>query len=133
MCNHCSCKLLLSVVCPSGALVFVSDVLGHQAALWPSTCQLTVCELLWQTSFAAQGVQRRGDTSAWTDTPAQRLQRLQRNYEQDATLPPATTGEQASAATMQAIEGFNAEQRGKTLLEQHQAKLQVCALYLSMS
>ncbi|KAK9813685.1 hypothetical protein WJX73_003743 [Symbiochloris irregularis] len=73
-----------------------------------------------QTKFASQGIQRRGDTSAWTDTPTQKLQRLQQNYEASAALPSTVDPNAPSTATQQALEGFNNAQRGKTLLQQHQ-------------
>lgn len=76
-----------------------------------------------QTAFASQGVQRRGDTTAWTDTPQHKLQRLQRDYqEQAAALPSAGP---ISAELSDAVGSFNAAQRGQTLLEQHQEKLKV--------
>ena len=45
-----------------------------------------------QTAFAMGRVQVRGDTSAWTDTPQEKLLRLQRGYEASALQAPAPTG-----------------------------------------
>ena len=45
-----------------------------------------------QTAFAMGGVQVRGDVSAWTDTPQEKLLRLQRGYEASALQAPAPTG-----------------------------------------
>ena len=84
-----------------------------------------------QTTFAKGGVRVRGDTSAWTDTPQQKLQRLQQSYEAEAAALPSNANgdsQKPSGSAVLAVEGFNATHRSKTLLEQHQAKLQVYLL-----
>ena len=57
--------------------------------------------------------------------------RLQRGYEEQAAALPSSmpdAQQKPSSQTMHAIEGFNAQHRAKTLLEQHQDKLKVRAL-----
>ena len=46
-----------------------------------------------QTAFAMRGVQVRGDASAWTDTPQEKLLRLQRGYEASALQAAPRAGE----------------------------------------
>ena len=89
-------------------------------------CQFVVV----QTSFSQSRVQARGDTSAWTDTPGQKLARLQglaAASEQAALPSPAEAAKQSSDAQAAArVDQWNATQRAKTLVEAHQERLQVC-------
>ena len=54
---------------------------------------IAVCGM--QKSFAMAGIHPRGDTSAWTDTPQEKLLRLQRGYEAAALTAPQPGGESA--------------------------------------
>ncbi|KAK9869043.1 hypothetical protein WJX84_007358 [Apatococcus fuscideae] len=81
-----------------------------------------------KTSFSQSRVQARGDTSAWTDTPGQKLARLQglaAASEQAALPSPAEAAKKASDVQAAAkVDQWNATQRTKTLVEVHQERLQ---------
>ncbi len=84
-----------------------------------------------QTSFSQSRVPTdRGDTSGWTDTPVQKLARLQglAAASEAAALPsPAEAAVQASHVQAAArVDQWNATQRTKTLVEAHQERMQVC-------
>ncbi|KAK3273305.1 hypothetical protein CYMTET_18445, partial [Cymbomonas tetramitiformis] len=69
----------------------------------------------------------RGDTSGWTDTPAQAKARAAQKYIEsyEATLRLEASEAQAKAAaekTAKMVDSYNDRQRPKTLLEMHQDK-----------
>ncbi|KAK3248949.1 hypothetical protein CYMTET_41608 [Cymbomonas tetramitiformis] len=78
-----------------------------------------------QTSFAKTAQTGRGDTSGWTDTPAQAKDRAAQKYIEsyEATLRLEASEAQAKAAaekTAKMVDSYNDRQRPKTLLEMHQ-------------
>ncbi|KAK9803593.1 hypothetical protein WJX72_003080 [[Myrmecia] bisecta] len=78
-----------------------------------------------QTTFAKNSIQGRGDTSAWTDTPAQRLERLQNGAGQAALPSTLSAADQRRAsATAKLVDQYNASSRRRTLVEQHQERLE---------
>ena len=77
-----------------------------------------------QTTFSQRGIQERGDTRAWTETPQQKLLRLSAAEQQRAPQLEAARGPDTSAAA-DAVDAYNSSVRAKTLVEQHQEKLKV--------
>ena len=81
-----------------------------------------------QTSFSQRGIQERGDTRGWTETPQQKLLRLSAaaSAQQLAAPPPeAMAAATKSRAAAGMVDAYNAATRGHTLLEQHEQRLAV--------
>ena len=84
-----------------------------------------VLRLGMQTTFSQRGIQERGDTRGWTETPQQKLLRLSAAATEQLAAPPEDAAAQAKArASGGAVDAYNAAHRGRTLLEQHQQRLQ---------
>ena len=83
-----------------------------------------------QTVFSQRGIQQRGDTRGWTETPQQKLLRLSAASTQgqlEAAPPEEAAARARAAAAAGAVDAYNAANRGATLVEQHQRRLQVGA------
>lgn len=76
-----------------------------------------------QTTFSQRGIQERGDTRGWTETPQQKLLRLSAG-EQQRTQALEAAQPQSSAAA-EAVDAYNESHRAKTLVEKHQDNLKV--------
>ena len=81
---------------------------------------------LAQTTFSQRGIQERGDTRGWTETPQQKLLRLSAAEQQRPQALEAAAPPQDSAAA-QSVDAYNQSRRAKTLVDQHQDKLKVCS------
>ncbi len=77
-----------------------------------------------QTTFSQKGIQQRGDTRGWTETPQQKLLRLSAAEQQRPAQLEAARGPDTSAAAA-AVDAYNSSVRAKTLVERHQEKLKV--------
>ncbi len=78
-----------------------------------------------QTSFSQRGIQERGDTRGWTETPQQKLLRLSAAEQARPQALEAAVQPQSSAAA-EAVDAYYSSHRAKTLVEKHQEKLKVC-------
>lgn len=78
-----------------------------------------------QTTFSQRGIQERGDTRGWTETPQQKLLRLSAAEQARPQALEAAVQQQSSAAA-EAVDAYNSSHRAKTLVEKHQEKLKVC-------
>ena len=81
-------------------------------------------DCVMQTTFSQRGIQQRGDTRGWTETPQQKLLRLSAAEQQRAPQLEAARGPDTSAAAA-AVDAYNSSVRAKTLVERHQEKLTV--------
>ena len=86
------------------------------------------CLRLAQTTFSQRGIQERGDTRGWTETPQQKLLRLSAAEQQRPQALEAAEQPHDSAAA-QAVDAYNQSRRAKTLVEEHQErqKVQSCS------
>ncbi|GBG93045.1 hypothetical protein CBR_g58400 [Chara braunii] len=82
------------------------------------------------TFFSKKGKRERGDTSAWTDTPAQRMEKAKQMYleayqqasiDAPADFAPRETAE--TEKTAQLVDEFNSRNRSKTLVDKHQDEM----------
>ena len=74
-----------------------------------------------QTTFSQRGIQERGDTRGWTETPQQKLLRLSAAEQQRPQALEAAVQPHDSAAA-KAVDAYNQSCRPKTLVEEHQEK-----------
>lgn len=84
-----------------------------------------------QTTFSQRGVQERGDTRGWTETPQQKLLRLSAAEQQRAPALEAAAAQQNPAAA-EAVDAYNDAHRAKTLVQKHQEKLKAGLLLRSL-
>lgn len=75
-----------------------------------------------QTTFSQRGIQERGDTRGWTETPQQKLLRLSAG---EAASARAIESAPAPSAAAGAVDAYNQAHRPKTLMEQHKERLKV--------
>lgn len=75
-----------------------------------------------QTTFSQRGIQERGDTRGWTETPQQKLLRLSAG---EAASTRALESAPAPSVSAGAVDAYNQAHRAKTLLEQHKDRLKV--------
>eukprot|EP00873_Tetraselmis_striata_P017624 jgi/Tetstr1/437888/TSEL_002841.t1 len=73
------------------------------------------------TSFSQKEQTGRGDTSAWTDTPESRAERLRLGGPSALALPSARGAAEAkrTSAVASMVDSYNTQKRAKSLLEQH--------------
>jgi curved DNA-binding protein CbpA len=78
------------------------------------------------TTFSAAGIRARGDTSAWTSTPQERALRIEGGGGGGGAGPALLMAAAAEGAWQQrtaaVVDAYNANARGKTLLEAHQER-----------
>ncbi|KAK9908498.1 hypothetical protein WJX75_008702 [Coccomyxa subellipsoidea] len=72
------------------------------------------------TTFSQRGIQERGDTRGWTETPQQKLLRLSAG---EAASTRALESAPAPSVSAGAVDAYNQAHRAKTLLEQHKDRL----------
>ncbi|BDA44900.1 probable DnaJ homolog subfamily C member 5 at C-terminar half [Coccomyxa sp. Obi] len=72
------------------------------------------------TTFSQRGIQERGDTRGWTETPQQKLLRLSAG---EAANTRAIESAPAPSAAAGAVDAYNQAHRPKTLMEQHKERL----------
>ncbi len=75
-----------------------------------------------QTTFSQRGIQERGDTRGWTETPQQKLLRLSAG---EAASTKALESAPAPSVAEGVVDAYNQAHRAKTLVEQHKDRLKV--------
>ncbi|EIE21657.1 DnaJ-domain-containing protein [Coccomyxa subellipsoidea C-169] len=73
-----------------------------------------------QTTFSQRGIQERGDTQGWTETPQQKLLRLSAG---EAASTKALESAPAPSVAEGVVDAYNQAHRAKTLVEQHKDRL----------
>jgi hypothetical protein len=78
--------------------------------------------------FSQRGIQQRGDTRGWTETPQQKLLRLSAGesaQQLEAPAPEDAAAQAKARVAAGAVDAYNAATRGRTLLQQHEQRLAV--------